>query len=120
MGPQSTEARVAQAQTEAWLRCIRPRALARTLLLGCMLAASSGAALAQTSEFKCYIVTDGGATQLRLLETTDLGHAQMAAGAPLKVGKKKKLAVREVVECQPAHSPFVDPLARALDERTPR
>lgn len=95
--------------------------LARTLILtAVMLSPWSSGAAAQLPEFKCYVIAEDSTAHLRLLESKDLDHAKQAAARPLKLSKKRSLGIAQVMDCLPANASFIDPAARALDERTPR
>lgn len=107
-----TSPRTTVARRASWLRTL--------MFVGVSFMAWPSGASAAAAEFKCYVIADGSAAHLRLLESTDLMQAQLAAGQPWKQSKKRVLGISQVVECQPAQSSFVNPAARLLDERTPR
>jgi len=100
----------------------RKARLLRTLIVvgASLIAWPNGASAAPATEFKCYVIAADGTAHLRLLESKDLGQAQMAAAQPWKQSKKRVLGISQVVECQPMQASFADPAARLLDERTPR
>lgn len=107
-----TPARTTVAHELRWMRTL--------IFVGISLMAWPSGASAAAAEFKCYVITDDSTAHLRLLESTDLNQAQLAAAQPWKQSKKRVLGVSQVVECQPAQANFANPAARLLDERTPR